>query len=99
MARGRPFQPGNRFGRGRPPGSRNKAGQEAAHELLEEHAEPLVRKCLVDAFKGDKQAMRMCLDRLVPPRRERVVRMPAPRLRTAEDVAQASEKVWKRMAS
>ena len=99
MTRGRPFQPGNRFGRGRPPGSRNKAGQaaQATRQLLEQYAEPLIRKCILDALKGDKQAMRMCLERLIPLCRERLLQMPAPRIGTARQLAHAVEKVWKSM--
>ena len=101
MTRGRPFQPGNRFGRGRPPGNRNKAGQaaQATRQLLEQYAEPLIRKCILDALKGDKQAMRMCLERLIPLCRERLLQMPAPRIGTARQLAHAVEKVWKSMGS
>lgn len=96
-ARGRPFQPGNRFGRGRPAGSRNKTTR-AAQELLDNHAENLVRKCLVDALQGDKQALRLCLERLLPPCRERPMRMQALPLTTVEELSRAWEKVWKKMA-
>ena len=43
MKRGRPFEPGNHFGRGRPKGSRNKRSL-VANELLIEHGEAIVRK-------------------------------------------------------
>lgn len=53
--RGKPFQLGNNSGRGRPKGSQNKASFRA-QELLNEHAEPVMRKCLVEALKGNSHA-------------------------------------------
>jgi hypothetical protein len=94
--RGRPFQPGNRLGRGRPAGSRNRTTR-AAQELLENHAENLMRRCLADALQGDKQAQRLCLERLLPPCRERPVGMQAPPITTAEELSRAWEKLWKKM--
>jgi len=43
--RGKPFPPGNAFGRGRPKGSRNKTTP-AAQNLLEQHYEALMAKQL-----------------------------------------------------
>jgi len=65
MARGRPFEAGNKFGRGRPRGSRNKTTV-LAQELLESHAEPVVRKALMMAIQGDTAAMKLCMDRILP---------------------------------
>jgi hypothetical protein len=39
MTRGRPFEPGNKFGRGRPKGSRNKRTAEA-QALFDEYKDP-----------------------------------------------------------
>jgi hypothetical protein len=50
--RGRPFEVGNKLGRGRPRGSRNKRTL-AVQELLNGHTEGLVRKALVMALQGD----------------------------------------------
>ena len=58
MPRGRPFERGNKFGRGRPPGSRNKVPH-SLQKLLHKHGEAILRKCMVEALKGEKQAMRL----------------------------------------
>src|SRR4051794_5064250 len=97
-SRGRPFAPGNKFGRGRPPGSCNKVTH-SLQELLQKHGESIIRKCLVVALKGEKQALRLCVERLLPACREGVVRMPAGPIRTAADLSKAAEKLWKRVGS
>lgn len=63
--RGRPFQPGNNFGRGRPRGSRNK--KNLAQQLLEEHSVPVLRKALADAYKGDPAMLRMIVSCILRP--------------------------------
>ena len=48
---GRPFEKGNKMGRGRPPGSRNK--RTVFQEAMEEHGVPLIKQCKLLALKGD----------------------------------------------
>ena len=70
MTRRRPFvrgQSGNLAGR--PPGSRNRTTI-AAQALLDGEAEALSRKAAELALGGDINALRLCLDRILPPRRE-----------------------------
>jgi len=50
--RGRPFEPGNKLGRGRPRGSRNKTTL-VAGELLHSYALALMRKAIALALQGD----------------------------------------------
>src|SRR5712692_455855 len=90
--RGRPFQPGNKFGRGRPRGSRNKAAR-VCQDTLDSHAEPLTKKCLYLAFQGNPTAMRLCMERLMPARRQRTLQFNMPPVKTIADVAAASESV------
>ncbi|GIX26397.1 MAG: hypothetical protein KatS3mg123_0278 [Burkholderiales bacterium] len=47
-------------------------------ELFEAHAESLVAKAIQLALDGDAQALRMCLDRIVPPLRENPVSIDLP---------------------
>ena len=90
---GRPYvagQSGNRFGR--PKGSRNRATL-AAEQLLDGEAEQLTRKAIDLALGGDLSALRMCLDRILPPRRDRPMSFAMPELRTAKDANSAIGKI------
>jgi hypothetical protein len=51
MKRGRPFEAGNKFGGGRPRGSRNKRSL-LAQQLLDSHGEAVVGRALVVAVSG-----------------------------------------------
>jgi hypothetical protein len=95
--RGKPFQPGNKYGGGRPPGSRNQVTS-VSQTILEEHAEILMKKCLHMALEGDVMAMRLCVERLIPIRRQRVVRFKMPSVGTMEEVDTASQAVVKGVA-
>ena len=88
--RGRPFRKGQSGNpAGRPPGLRNRATEAiaAAEALLDGEAEGLTRKALELALGGDRVALRLCLDRLLAPRRARPVRLDTPPLRDVGDVA------------
>src|SRR4030095_7662499 len=84
--RGRPFQPGNS---GRPKGARNKTTL-AVEALLDGEAEALTRKAVEVALSGDVTALRLCLDRIVPARKDRPVMFTLPKLETAADAVKAS---------
>jgi hypothetical protein len=79
--RGRPFALGNP---GRPKGARHRATI-AAEALLEGEAEALTRKAIELAKKGDTVALRLCLERLVPPRKERSFAVDLPAVKDAKD--------------
>lgn len=87
--RGKPFQPGNP---GRVPGSRNKATVAAA-ALLDGDAEALTRKAIELGLEGDTVALRLCLERLVPPRKDAPITIELPPINTAADVVTASAAV------
>jgi hypothetical protein len=70
---GRPFEPGQSGNpAGRPKGSRNKATL-AVEVLLDGEAESITRKAIELAKKGDLAAIRLCLDRIASPRKDRPV--------------------------
>ncbi|GMG84917.1 hypothetical protein LNKW23_41330 [Paralimibaculum aggregatum] len=58
---------------GRPRGARNHATTAAA-ALLDGEAEALTRKAVEAALGGDSEALRLCLQRILPARRDRPVR-------------------------
>ena len=73
--RGKPFKPGQSGNpAGRPGGTRNKATL-AALQLLEGEASALTRKAIDAALGGDMVALRMCLDRIVAPTKDRPIRI------------------------
>ena len=57
---------------GRPRGSRNKATL-LMEQLLEDYSGPLIQKVIASALEGDADAMRLCVERLVPRCKERAV--------------------------
>lgn len=95
--RGRPFEAGNKFGRGRPRGSRNKASL-AAQALLDGHSEALVKKCMHMALSGDSTAMRLCIERLLPTCKELPVSVAPLRGRTAAEIAQTFDGLLKQLS-
>jgi len=74
---------------GRPKGSRNKITL-AIESLLDNEGEALTQKAIDLAKEGDLQALRICLDRLVPPRKDRPVSFELPSITCAGDAAKAS---------
>jgi hypothetical protein len=97
MTRGKPFQPGNSFGRGRPKGSRNKSTA-AALALLGEHAEALMRKCIAEALKGNMVAMRLCIERILPALQEPTIKFKAGPTGTSAEVGQMQDAILKEVS-
>jgi Family of unknown function (DUF5681) len=83
--RGRPFEKG-RSGNpaGRPRGSTNRATKSAV-AMLDGEAEALTRKAVELALGGDASALRLCLERIVGPRRGRPVELALPAIRSAAE--------------
>jgi hypothetical protein len=82
------FQPGNRHGRGRPSGSRNKASI-ALDKMLADDGADVVRAVLAAAKSGDMLAARLVLDRIVPVRKGRSIQLDLPTIESATDVLTA----------
>lgn len=82
---------------GRPKGSRNRSTL-AAETLLDGEAEALTRKAIELALNGDLGAIRLCLERLIPARRSRVIQFDLPETSTVEDVVIAYDAVITAMA-
>ncbi|MGI9071119.1 MAG: hypothetical protein ACR2JB_07325 [Bryobacteraceae bacterium] len=87
--RGRAFQPGNKFGKGRREGSRNRATI-LLQQMLAGEAEAITGKAIAMAKNGDGLALKLCLERLVPPMKDRHIQLKFPRVHSAEDVIEAS---------
>jgi len=77
---------------GRPKGARHKATL-AALSMLQGEAEQITRTAVDAALAGDGAALRLCMERILPPVREAPARLKIPPLRTARDVATATATV------
>ena len=71
---------------GRPRGARNTATL-AAEALLAGEAERLTRKAIEMALDGDVAALRICLDKILPAKKDRPVAFPLPPVGTPRDAA------------
>jgi hypothetical protein len=91
----KPGQSGNPAGR--PRGSRHKVTL-AIEAMLDGEAEALTRKALDLALAGDLTALRLCLDRIAPPRKDRPVAFALPALTAAADAVKASAAIVEAVA-
>ena len=73
---------------GKPKETRHKITQ-AAEVLLDAQADALTHKAVAMALGGDPQAMRMCLDRILPPRKTRPIKFDMPAVETTSDLVAA----------
>ena len=97
-ARGRAFEKGQSGNPvGRRTGSRNKATLAAA-ALLAGESEALTRKAVELALVGDPTAMKLCIERILPPCRERSVKFELPPIESAADIAPAMKAVTSALA-
>ncbi len=98
-ARGRPFEPGQSGNpSGRPKGARNKTTI-AVEALLDNEAEALTHKVIELALAGNMAAIRLCFERLLPPRRDRGVAFDLPKIESAADAVAASGAVLESCAA
>jgi hypothetical protein len=74
---------------GRPNGARNKATL-AAEVLLDGEAEAITRKAIEKAKEGDATALRLCLERILPARKDRPVAFNLPPIVSASDAVAAA---------
>ena len=84
------FKPGHSGNpRGRPKGSRHKTTL-AIEKLLDGEAEEITRRAIEKAKEGDMAAIRICLDRLAPLRKDRHIEFSFPKMEKASHAANAS---------
>lgn len=74
---------------GRPRGSRHKV-TEAVSALLDGEAERLTRRAIEAALDGDMTALRLCLERIAPARRDTTIQFDLPAIKTVSDTAKAA---------
>lgn len=71
--------------KGKPKGARNKTTV-IAQSLLEGEAEALVRKVVQLALDGDLTCLRICIERLVPPKKDAPMDIDLPEIGSAADI-------------
>jgi hypothetical protein len=65
---------------------------------LDGEADRLTRKAVEVALTGDVTALRLCLERIAPPRKDAPVTFPLPTMRSAGDAAKAAGAVLEAVA-
>ena len=93
------FQPGQSGNpSGKPRGTRHRITI-AVEALLEGQHEALTQKAIEKALSGDTIALRLCLDRIAPARRDAAIKMDLPQVRTAADAVEAGTIVMEALAN
>jgi len=83
------FQPGQSGNpAGKPPGTRHRMTM-AMEALLDGEAENITRRAVDLAIGGDPAALRLCMERLLPARKSRPIRIDLPKIDTPADVSNA----------
>jgi hypothetical protein len=82
----KPGQSGNPKGRAK--GSRNRITL-AMEALLDGESEALTRKAIQLGLAGDLAALRLCLERILPPRKDRPIEFEMPTIGSIEDAPKA----------
>ncbi|MEJ2092548.1 MAG: DUF5681 domain-containing protein [Syntrophobacterales bacterium] len=77
---------------GRPKGALNKATL-AAQQLLDSEAQEITRKVIELAKQGNPMALKLCLERLLPRRKDRLISLDLPEVETQSDVPQALQAI------
>ena len=77
---------------GRPKGARNKKTL-AIENLLEGQAEALTQTAISKALEGDGQALRLCMERIAPAPKDKLVFFPLPEMKDAMDASKAASSV------
>ncbi|MGU3663148.1 DUF5681 domain-containing protein [Methylobacterium sp. A49B] len=96
---GRPFTPGKSGNpAGKTKGTRNRTTV-ALEAILQGEAESITRKAIELAQSGDTVALRLCMDRLIPVRKDRPITFTLPQIETAADLTKATQALLEGVAN
>jgi hypothetical protein len=84
--RGRPFEKGQSGNPGGKPKETRNRTTAIAQNLLDGEAETLGRKVVELALGGDLACLRICLERLVPPKKDAPIDMNVPQIESVGDI-------------
>jgi hypothetical protein len=82
---------------GKPPGARNKATL-LIEKLLDDGAQVIAEKAIELAKAGDSTALRLCLDRIAPARKDRHIAFKLPKLEKPEHAVMAAAAIVEAVA-
>jgi hypothetical protein len=74
---------------GKPPGARHHASR-VLDELMDGEAEAITRAAIDEAKAGNPVALRLCLDRIMPARKDRTIAFALPPIETSADLPRAT---------
>jgi len=74
---------------GKPKGSRHRATQ-ATQRLIDDQSEAITQKAVAMALAGDTVALRLCIERIAPARKDAPVEFNLPNVESAADAAKAA---------
>ncbi|KIC44982.1 hypothetical protein RA28_10775 [Ruegeria sp. ANG-S4] len=77
---------------GKPRGTRHRVTR-AVEELLEGQSEAITQKAVELALEGDSTALRLCLERIAPTRKDAPVNFELPPIQNAQDASEAAQAV------
>ena len=83
------FAPGNP---GRPKGARHRVTQ-AVEAILAGQGEELTEKAVEMALNGDTTALRLCIERIAPARKDSPVEFELPKMENAAEAAKAASSI------
>ena len=96
---GKPFEPGQSGNpAGKAKGTRNRTTV-ALETILQDEAESITRKAIELAQAGDTVALRLCMDRLIPVRKDRPITFTLPEIETAADLTKATRALLEGVAN
>ena len=82
---------------GKPKGARHKVTV-AIEAMLEGQQEALTQAAIDKALEGDVTALRLCLDRIAPARKDAPISFDLPCIETAQDAAEAARAILRAVA-
>ena len=83
---------------GKPKGSRHRATQ-AVQALIEDQSDAITQKAVEMALEGDTTALRLCIERIAPARKDAPIEFDLPSMNSAHDAAQAASAILAEVAS
>lgn len=86
------FAPCNTYGKGRPPGTRNKTSV-LLREMVEGHGAEIMHTAIEKARRGDPTCIKILLDRILPKAHDRSIQLELPELNNPSDAKKALESV------